>query len=34
MSIRRNIFVLSGGGSRGAGQVGMLRDPVGDRRHS
>jgi NTE family protein len=25
MSTRRNIFVLSGGGSRGAGQVGMLR---------
>ena len=25
MSARRNIFVLSGGGSRGAGQVGMLR---------
>ncbi|NYD41975.1 patatin-like phospholipase family protein [Nocardioides panaciterrulae] len=25
MSTRRNIFILSGGGSRGAGQVGMLR---------
>jgi len=25
MASRRNIFVLSGGGSRGAGQVGMLR---------
>jgi NTE family protein len=25
MAARRNIFVLSGGGSRGAGQVGMLR---------
>lgn len=25
MSARRNLFVLSGGGSRGAGQVGMLR---------
>src|SRR6478672_7797487 len=25
MSARRNIFILSGGGSRGAGQVGMLR---------
>lgn len=25
MATRRNIFVLSGGGSRGAGQVGMLR---------
>jgi NTE family protein len=25
MTARRNIFVLSGGGSRGAGQVGMLR---------
>ena len=25
MTTRRNIFVLSGGGNRGAGQVGMLR---------